>query len=204
MVTGYRQARTVLADPRFSNVPAPKAGRRTSEGTTAGARSVLEQHMLNTDGAEHRRLRRLASVAFTPRRVDALTDRIAGLTDSVLAELTARAERGGVVDLVDDFAFPLPVLVISEILGVPEQDRLDLRTWTYRVGSPPAPSRRASSTRPGRASTGTSRSSSRRSAAGRARTCSACWRTTMTRRPWTTGSCWRWPSCCSSPATRRR
>ncbi|MCG6494276.1 cytochrome P450 [Kitasatospora sp. A2-31] len=136
LVTGYRQARTVLADPRFSNVPAPKAGPRKAEGATAGARSVLEQHMLNTDGAEHRRLRRLASVAFTPRRVDALTGRIAALTDSVLAELTARAGSGAVVDLVDGFAFPLPVLVISEILGVPEQDRLDLRTWTYRVGSP--------------------------------------------------------------------
>ncbi|MEU6237567.1 cytochrome P450 [Kitasatospora sp. NPDC047058] len=136
LVTGYRQARAVLADPRFSNVPAPRSGPRRADGPAAGARAVLEQHMLNTDGAEHRRLRRLASVAFTPRRVDALTERIAGLTDTVLAELTARADGGAVVDLVDDFAFPLPVLVISEILGVPERDRLDLRTWTYRVGSP--------------------------------------------------------------------
>ncbi|MEV0186941.1 cytochrome P450 [Kitasatospora purpeofusca] len=136
LVTGYRQARAVLADPRFSNVPAPRAGGSGRVGPAAGARSVLERHMLNTDGAEHRRLRRLASVAFTPRRVDALGERIARLTEEVLDGLAERLDREGAADLVDDFAFPLPVLVIGEILGVPEEDRADLRTWTYRVGSP--------------------------------------------------------------------
>ncbi|MFI1561483.1 cytochrome P450 [Streptomyces sp. NPDC020490] len=88
--------------------------------------------MLNTDAPEHTRLRRLVTATFTPRRVDALRPRIEALTAGLLGRIT----RGTEVDLVDAFAFPLPVLVIGEVLGVPPADRSALREWTYRVGSP--------------------------------------------------------------------
>ncbi|MEU5001990.1 cytochrome P450 [Streptomyces sp. NPDC021622] len=136
LVTGYEEARAVLADPRFSNVPAPDAGRPKAESPARQARACLARHMLNSDAPDHTRLRRLTAAAFTPRRVDALRPRIEELTSGLLADVAERLRRDGSVDLVDAFAFPLPVLVIGEVLGVPEADRADLRDWTYRVGSP--------------------------------------------------------------------
>lgn len=88
--------------------------------------------MLNTDAPDHVRLRHLVTKTFTPRRVDALQPRIHELVARLLQEIPRDAE----VDLVDAFAFPLPVLVIGEVLGVPPADRDALREWTYQVGSP--------------------------------------------------------------------
>ncbi|MEU3354461.1 cytochrome P450 [Streptomyces sp. NPDC037389] len=136
LVTGYDRAREVLADPRFSNVPPPRAGRPKPDSQAQRARACLARHMLNSDAPDHLRLRRLTTAAFTPRRVDALRPRIERLTDGLVAEVSGLLAREGTADLVDSFAFPLPVLVIGEVLGVPEADRADLREWTYRVGSP--------------------------------------------------------------------
>ncbi|MEI5103536.1 cytochrome P450 [Streptomyces sp. PmtG] len=136
LVTGYKEARAVLADPRFSNVPPQRAGRPKPASPAASARQCLARHMLNSDAPDHSRLRRLATAAFTPSRVDALRPRVERLTAGLVADLAGRLARDGEADLVDAFAFPLPVLVIGEVLGVPEADRAALRTWTYRVGSP--------------------------------------------------------------------
>ncbi|MEV2250326.1 cytochrome P450 [Streptomyces sp. NPDC050147] len=136
LVTGYEATRAVLADPRFSNVPPQGAGRPKGDSPAQRARACLARHMLNTDAPDHTRLRRLTTAAFAPRRVDALRARIEELTAGLLREMELRLRRDGSVDLVDAFAFPLPVLVIGEVLGVPEADRADLRAWTYRVGSP--------------------------------------------------------------------
>ncbi|WP_432094376.1 cytochrome P450 [Streptomyces sp. bgisy100] len=136
LVTGYEQTRAVLSDPRFSNVPPQGAGRPKPDSPAQRARACLARHMLNSDAPDHTRLRRLTAAAFTPRRVDALRPRIEELTAGLVGELVDRLERDGSADLVDVFAFPLPVLVIGEVLGVPEADRADLREWTYRVGSP--------------------------------------------------------------------
>ncbi|MEV4921681.1 cytochrome P450 family protein [Streptomyces roseoverticillatus] len=136
LVTGYRQAREVLADPRFSNVPPRAAGRPKPDSPAQRARGCLARHMLNTDAPDHTRLRRLTTAAFTPRRVDALRPRIEQLTAELVTDVADRLAREGTADLVDAFAFPLPVLVIGEVLGVPTADRADLRTWTYQVGSP--------------------------------------------------------------------
>ncbi|MFE3645756.1 cytochrome P450 [Streptomyces sp. NPDC059169] len=136
LITGYEQTRAVLADPRFSNVPAQHAGRRKADSPAQRARACLAQHMLNSDAPEHTRLRRLTAAAFSPRRVDAMGRRIEELSTQLLAGLAKRLKEDGTTDLVDELAFPLPVLVIGEVLGVPESDRNDLRDWTYRVGSP--------------------------------------------------------------------
>lgn len=137
LVTGYEQTRAVLADPRFSNVPPQTAGRPKPDSPAQRARACLARHMLNSDDPDHTRLRRLTSAAFAPRRVNALWPRIEKLANGLVTELAMRLERDGhPVDLVDAFAFPLPVLVIGEVLGVPEHDRDNLREWTYCVGSP--------------------------------------------------------------------
>ncbi|MFB7631109.1 cytochrome P450 [Streptomyces sp. NPDC056149] len=136
LVTGYEPGRAVLADPRFSNVPPQRAGRPKPNSPARRARACLARHMLNTDAPDHTRLRRLTTAAFAPRRVDTLRPRIDRLATGLIAGLADRLSAGETVDLVDAFAFPLPILVISEVLGVPEADRADLREWTYRVGSP--------------------------------------------------------------------
>lgn len=136
LVTGYERTRAVLADPRFSNVPPRDAGRPKEDSPAQHARACLARHMLNSDAPDHTRLRRLTTAAFAPRRVDALRPRIEELTAGLLRQMARQLRQEESVDLVDAFAFPLPVLVIGEVLGVPEADRADLRDWTYRVGSP--------------------------------------------------------------------
>ncbi|MFG3054020.1 cytochrome P450 [Kitasatospora sp. NPDC048239] len=81
---------------------------------------VSVRNMFNAHGADHRRLRRLVSNAFTPRQVTAMTARIEELTDALLDDLAASAP-GEVVDLRDRFAHPLPIRVISELLGLPHE-----------------------------------------------------------------------------------
>lgn len=76
-------------------------------------------NMVTADGAEHLRLRRPVIRTFTARRVETLTPRIETLTATLLDELPARADASGVVDLRADLSVPLPLQVISELLGVP-------------------------------------------------------------------------------------
>ncbi len=87
---------------------------------------ALTPSMLFLDPPDHDRLRRLANKAFTPRAVERLVPRV----HEVVTELLDRAEEMGSFDVVADLAYPLPVTVISEMLGVPEADRDTLRRWS--------------------------------------------------------------------------
>ena len=98
------------------------------------AMQAIENHMLNRDGEDHRRLRRLVTKAFTPRMVEQLRPRIQAIAD----ELLDAAEGRGEVDLSAEYAFPLPIIVIAELLGVPAEDRDRFRTWTDAIVSPAA------------------------------------------------------------------
>jgi cytochrome P450 len=84
------------------------------------------ESLLTRDGEDHRRLRRLVTKAFTPRMVEQLRPRIQAIADDLL---DATEERGA-MDLVDDYAFPLPIIVIAELLGIPPEDRDRFRTWS--------------------------------------------------------------------------
>jgi cytochrome P450 len=96
------------------------------------ARSDGGSHnMLNVDPPDHHRLRRLVSKVFTPRMVEALRPRVQQLVDE---HLDAALETGTDVDLIAGLAFPLPFVVISEMLGVPEgRDRAQLREWSGAI-----------------------------------------------------------------------
>jgi cytochrome P450 len=83
--------------------------------------------MLSADPPDHTRLRRLVSAGFTARRVERLEPRIAALAGELLAAMS------GDVDLIDTYAFPLPIQVICELLGVPSADRDSFRTWSNTV-----------------------------------------------------------------------
>jgi len=82
--------------------------------------------MLNLDPPDHTRLRKLVTKAFTPRVVENLRPRVQGLVDEMLDDAGKRGE----MDLIADFAFPLPFAVISEMLGVPATDGDKLRAWS--------------------------------------------------------------------------
>jgi cytochrome P450 len=94
--------------------------------------AFIENHMLNKDGDDHRRLRRLVTKAFTPRMVEQLRPRIQEITDGLIDAVEARGE----MNLVDEFAFPLPITVIAELLGVPAADRDSFRTWSNAIVEP--------------------------------------------------------------------
>ncbi|MEU6091847.1 cytochrome P450 [Streptomyces sp. NPDC047085] len=90
--------------------------------------------MTTADGEDHRRLRSLVSRAFTPRRVEELRPRVEELTSSLLDDLAAAAEAGdGVADLRRHFALPLPMGVISELLGVGVEFRARLHHLSSQV-----------------------------------------------------------------------
>lgn len=89
-------------------------------------RGSFNAFMLNTDGDEHMRLRRLVVKAFTRRALDKIQFEIDEAVDSALD----RAERDGGMDVVDDLAMYVPSRMICRIMGVPEADRLQFTAWT--------------------------------------------------------------------------
>jgi cytochrome P450 len=128
LVTRYADARVTLADPRLSKNPrraAPEHWRDGRVGLPGEQRSELGGHLLNIDPPDHTRLRRLVSKAFTPRRMEQFRPRVQQLTDDLLDAV----EPAGHADLIGSFAFPLPIVVICEMLGVPAEDQQDFRDW---------------------------------------------------------------------------
>jgi cytochrome P450 len=119
VVSGEAEARAVLADTTsYSNDIRPFMGSRgsTTDGDIGG--------LGFTDPPDHTRLRRLLTPEFTMRRLERLRPRIAAIVEQQLDALEAQAaDQGGVVDLVSTFAFPVPFLVICELLGLPDEDR---------------------------------------------------------------------------------
>jgi cytochrome P450 len=93
----------------------------------------INTNLLTKDGEGHRRLRRLVTKAFTPRMVEQLRPRIQEIADELLDVVGPRGE----MVLVDDYAFPLPITVIAELLGIPSADRDRFREWSNTFVSPP-------------------------------------------------------------------
>lgn len=122
LVVGYQQARAALNDARFSKdmLAALALGSGVvSEGLPG---PEFARHMLSVDPPDHTRLRRLATAALTPRRIEELRPRVQAILDALLDDLAARGPDDP-VDLVSTLAFPLPFTVICELLGVPEPER---------------------------------------------------------------------------------
>jgi cytochrome P450 len=136
-VTRQEDVRTVLADPRFVNNPTELGIEdvrfRMMEmiGVPVEYVPYLTDTILDVDGVDHVRLRKLVSRAFTVRRVTALRPRVEEIAAALLDGLAATvgAVPPGPVDLLADFAYPLPITVICELVGVPEADRPSWRRW---------------------------------------------------------------------------
>ncbi|WLP66636.1 cytochrome P450 [Bacillus thuringiensis] len=96
----------------------------------------LTTHMLNSDPPNHSRLRSLVQKAFTPKMIAQLDGRIERIADDLISDI----ERKGKLNLVDDYSFPLPIIVISEMLGIPKEDQAKFRIWSHAViASPETP-----------------------------------------------------------------
>ncbi|MDA1760557.1 cytochrome P450 [Bacillus cereus] len=96
----------------------------------------LTTHMLNSDPPNHSRLRSLVQKAFTPKMIAQLDGRIQRIADDLISDI----ERKGTLNLVDDYSFPLPIIVISEMLGIPKEDQEKFRIWSHAViASPETP-----------------------------------------------------------------
>jgi cytochrome P450 len=126
LITGYEDGLAALSDPRLSSDLKDAADQRFLDRLPSAERGSFMRSMIRVDPPDHTRLRRLVSKAFTPRRVAELRPRIEQIADGLLDAITP----AGHADLIDDFALPLPVTVISELLGVPAEDREGFQEWT--------------------------------------------------------------------------
>ncbi|WFE40712.1 cytochrome P450 [Micromonospora sp. WMMD998] len=143
LITRFDDARAALTDPRLSkDLYGPDQHYLRIFGPNSEG---LNRNMLNSDPPEHTRLRRVVSQAFAPRRIEALRPRVATIVDHLIDKMIPRGE----ADLMREFAIPLPMTVICELLGVPPADHDRVLDWTQVIrtsGSasrPPAEERAA-------------------------------------------------------------
>ncbi|GAA2933952.1 MULTISPECIES: cytochrome P450 [Streptomyces] len=129
LVTRYEDVRAALADPRLSLDKA-----RAKEGSYRGLSlpPALDANLLNMDPPDHTRIRRLVARAFTTRRVEHLRIPIRRTADRLLDALGPH----GTTDLIAAYAAPLPITVICDLLGVPDDHRRDFRAWTGALVAP--------------------------------------------------------------------
>jgi cytochrome P450 PksS len=141
-ITRYDDAVTVLRDHhRFvkdvRNAMTPAA--RAALPAPPPLMRLLSDHMLNADGPDHTRLRALVNQAFTARRVEQLQPRIQTLAHDLIDAMQRRDPAGVTsLDLIEGFAYPLPVMVIAELLGVPSRDYARFRAWSNALIAPSA------------------------------------------------------------------
>jgi cytochrome P450 len=137
LITRYEDVNALLKDERF-----PK--NRRSALTPEQLRQLpwvppmfrpLERNMLDLDQPDHTRLRALVHKAFTPRLVERMRARVQSLADELLDGVARRGE----MDLIKDYALPLPMTIITEILGVPTGDRHKFHKWSKAVVSLSSP-----------------------------------------------------------------
>lgn len=125
LVTRYEDVSSILRDPRYSS-DMRNNGREEPAIVDLLMPRVLKSmrtSMVTTDDPDHARLRGLVHQAFTPKRVNQLRGRVEEVSVRLLEEMAHKAARGGRVDLISDYALPLPLTIISDMMGVSEADR---------------------------------------------------------------------------------
>ena len=127
VLTRYDDVVAALRDPRLAKeaIAAFVAARFGLAAPPTG----MGLSMLDRDPPDHTRLRSLVSKAFTPRVVEGLRPRIQQIVDGLLA----RAREQGSMDLIEEFAYPIPVNVICEMLGVPVEDHERFKGWSLDI-----------------------------------------------------------------------
>ncbi len=137
LITRYADVAAALKDERFAkdrhNALSAEQIRKTP--WTPALFKALEKNMLDLDAPDHTRLRGLVHKVFTPRLVEHMRERVQQLAD----ELLDKAAKQKHFDLIEGYALPIPMTIISEILGVPVQDRANFHRWTKGIISVSGP-----------------------------------------------------------------
>jgi pimeloyl-[acyl-carrier protein] synthase len=125
VVTSYPDVITVLMNYSADRTPAPDYLDRLGLTFMKPFAEVMLRQMMFMDGAMHSRLRGICAAAFTPRRVEELRREIASVVDELIDKVIA----SGRMDLIADFANPLPAIITARLLGVPIEDHEQLHAW---------------------------------------------------------------------------
>jgi cytochrome P450 PksS len=136
VVTRYEDVLKAHKDPRFSTDP--RNAKTTPLFGFGGPYApklikLVGASMVSVDDPAHARLRRLVSKVFTPRSVADMAPWIEGMVDTLLDEAAAAGQGGAAIDLMERFCLPLPLRVISEMLGIPEDWRLAFHDQVVRL-----------------------------------------------------------------------
>ena len=131
LITGHAEVRQVLSSP---NVVKSYTAAPHSDHVPEWLVAAMNQHVLSANPPDHTRLRRMVNAVFTRRRVEALEPRIAEISAGLLDKMAAG---DGPVDLVAGYSYPLPITVISELVGVPGLQRDRFRELSTVVSSGP-------------------------------------------------------------------
>lgn len=136
-VTRYTQAQQVLLDDKhFVRDPrlvfAQEELERFFGNLNPQVDQMMNNHMLNRDGEDHRRLRSIVSKAFTPKVIQSMRPRIEKIAQNLLDKVMPN----GRMELVSEYAFPLPITVIAELLGIPLDNQNQFRIWSNAFVTP--------------------------------------------------------------------
>jgi cytochrome P450 PksS len=133
LVTRYDDVATILKDERFIKDKAKVLNREQAARQPRIPKMFLplSRNMLDVDAPDHPRLRGLVHHAFTPRLVEGMRQRVQSLTHELLDAVAAK----GRMDIIRDYALPLPTTIIAEMLGVPVRDRHKFHRWTSAIVS---------------------------------------------------------------------
>ncbi|MBI1296172.1 cytochrome P450 [bacterium] len=135
-ITRYEDVLTVLKDngDLFAKDPLnARSDEKRDSNATPNVSRMINRNMLFADPPDHTRLRTLVNLAFTPRRVDSLAPRIAQIATSLLDQMAASPPPW---DLMSGYAFPLPITVIMEMLGIPAADQGEVHEWSKAIIAP--------------------------------------------------------------------
>jgi cytochrome P450 len=128
VVAALREPHMSAERSQLSSVEIPEAVREL----VAPAKRAFMRQMLFIDPPDHTRLRSLVNKAFTPRAVAAMREQVQAIVDELLGEIEAR---GQTADMIEQFAYPLPVVVIAQMMGVPRADHAQFTAWTSELGA---------------------------------------------------------------------
>lgn len=128
LITRYEDALAILKDQRFIKDFRRLLTPEQLAQSQGNLYHMMNTHLLSFDPPDHTRLRALVNISFTPRLIEQWRERIQAVTDELIDAMEQNNTRE--VDLIDAFAFPLPIVVITEMLGIPTEDRASFREWS--------------------------------------------------------------------------
>ena len=126
IVTSYEAVNQALRNPQLSSDRFPRARKRLASRGLDALIDDRMRSMIHMDAPDHTRLRSLVNKAFTPKAVNSMEEHIQHLVDGLLDAVQAE----GRMEVISDLAYPLPVMVIAKMLGVPPEDRDRFKQWS--------------------------------------------------------------------------